>query len=525
MRIRRASALLGLVVLVVAMIASACSSDTTGSSPASSSVSLDAGTVARSGPMLDAIVERIMEATGVPGVAVGVVHNGEVVVAKGYGVREVGTDLAVDAETVFQLASLSKPLGSTAVAGVVGRGLLDWNQPIVSELPDFALSDPYVTANVTVADMYSHRSGLPGAPGNDLETFGEGQAEIVRRLRYLPLGPFRAQYSYSNFGLTVGGLAAASAYGTSFARMADEVLFTPAGMTSTSYSYADFVARDNAARLHARRDGRFQALFTRNADAQAPAGGASSNVVDLNRWMLLHLGEGRLDGRQIIDPEALAESKRPHIATQADSDPNTVATQYGLGWNVDTSIIEPSLLALSHSGAFDHGAGTTVRLLPALGFGIVVLTNAQPVGVAEAIADEYTDVLFHGRAGRNWLEDLWGPGLAPLTTPKIVEKPASPAPARPMSAYAGTYANDYSGPITVVPNGAGFALLLGPNGMTQLLFEPLDGDTFAGFFPLEIQGAMVPITFEFDGDPSRASAVVIGSPDSAPPWMILPRVA
>lgn len=521
--VRRAGALLGLVVLAMAVIASSCSSGTTSSSPASP-VSLDPGVVTRSEPTLDAIVDRVMAATGVPGVAVGVVHNGEVVIAKGYGVREAGTDLAVDAETVFQLASVSKPLGSTAVAGVVGRGLVAWDQPIVSELPDFALSDPYVTANVTVADMYSHRSGLPGDAGNILEQFGYSQAEIIPRLRSLPLGPFRAQYSYSNFGLTVGGLAAAAAYGTSFAQMADEVLFTPAGMTSTSFSYADFVARDNSARLHARFDGRFQALFTRNADAQAPAGGASSNVIDLNRWMLLQLGEGRLDGREIIDPEALAESKRPYIRTEADSDPNTVATEYALAWDVSTSLIEPSLLALSHSGAFDHGAGTTFRLLPELGFGIVVLTNAQPVGAAEAIADEYVDVLFHGRPGRNWLVDLWGPGLASLIAPSVVTKPASPAAARPMTAYVGTYANGYFGPVTVVSSGPGLELRLGPNGTTKLLFEPLDGDTFSGLFPLQIEGSRVPITFEFAGDPLRASVLVFGSPDSAPPWMIMPRV-
>ena len=516
---------LGVVAVVLALLVglSACASDAPMASvPARPS--LDAGAVARSEPMLDAIVERAMASSGTPGVAVGVVHDGEVVVAKGYGVREVGTDLAVDAETVFQLASVSKPLGSTAVAGVVGRGLMDWDQPIVDELPDFALSDPYVTAHVTVADMYSHRSGLPGAfAGNDLEQFGYDQAEIVERLRYLPLGPFRAEYSYSNFGLTIGGLAAAAAYGTSFAQMADEVLFMPAGMNSTSYSYADFAARENAARLHARFGGEQQARFTRDADAQAPAGGASSNVVDMNRWMLLQLDEGRLDGRQIIDAEALAETKRPYIRFHADSDPNEVAVESGLGWGVAPSLAVPSLLNWSHSGAFIHGAGTTVQLYPELGLGIVVLTNAQPRGVPEAIAEEYVDVLVHGRSTGDWAA-LYAEGMGSILAVSPVEVPATPRPARPLAAYVGTYANGYLGLVTVRRRDTGLELLLGPNGMTVQFFEPLDGDTFVGVGQPQIEGSKITISFEFTGEQSRASTLIIGSPATALPWWTIPRV-
>lgn len=521
-RIARRAAVLG---LAIGVLGAACSEGVASRSSPRSGDTVSAASIASSESRLDAIVERIMAQTGIPGVAVGIVHDGEVLVSKGYGVREVETDLPVDDETIFQLASLSKPLGSTAVAGVVGRGSLEWDQPIVSELPNFALSDPYVTQNVTVADMYSHRSGLPGsAAGNDLEQFGYSQAEILERLKYLPLGPFRAQYSYSNFGLTVGGLAAAAAYGTSFAEMADEVLFTPAGMTSSSFSYAEFAARDNAARLHARFGGKFQALFTRDADAQAPAGGASSNVVDMNRWMLLQLGEGLLNGKQIIEAEALAESKRPYIRTDADSDPAAVADESGLGWGVGISQVDSSLMKWSHSGAFIHGAGTTFRIYPELGFGIVVLTNAQPVGAAEAIADEYLDVLLHGKASQDWLIDEWQPLFAPLLAATPIEVPASPEPPRSLSAYVGTYANDYFGAITVRQNGSDLELLLGPNGASVLKFEPLDGDVFVGVGFPQVEGSQMTIAFEFADDSAGAKTLVLGSPGSAPPWMVVPRV-
>ena len=416
---------------------------------AGSALELSAATVEGSGAALDQVVSEIQQATGVPGIAVGVVHDGQPVFAKGYGVSEAGTDSEVSAETVFQLASLSKPIGATAVAGVVGRGDIDWNQPVVTVLPDFQLSNDYVTQNATVADFYSHRTGLPGdTAGNDLESAGFSQEQILPRLRYLPLEPFRATYSYSNFGMTVGGVAAATAYGAPFAQMTQEVLFEPAGMTSTSFSYADFAARDDAAVLHSKVDDAFEPLVQRQPDAQAPAGGVSSNVVDMNRWMLLNLGEGQLDGEQIIDAEALAETKRSHINSRQQASPTDPVAGYGLGWNVGQAMAEPSLAQWSHSGAFSAGAATTVRLLPEVDLGVVVLTNAQPIGAAEAIADAYIDTLLHGEATSDWAE-LWGERFAGIIEPPPVETPAAPAAPREDAAYVGTYANDYFGDVVV----------------------------------------------------------------------------
>jgi CubicO group peptidase (beta-lactamase class C family) len=296
---------------------------------------------------------------------VGVVAALAVACTNDDGVSEAGTDRRVTPETVFQIASLSKPIGATAVAAVVGRGDIAWDQPVATELPDLQLSSEYVTQNATVADFYSHRSGLPGdTGGNDLELIGFDQGSIIPRLRELPLAPFRATYSYSNFGLTIGGLAAAAAYGTPFAQMAEEVLFTPAGMTSTSFSHDEFLTRPDTARLHVLRDGAFTTGFERDADAQAPAGGASSNVVDLNRWMLLQLDSGQLDGEQIVDAEALAETKRSHINRSPAAEVDRPIAGYGLGWNLDQAVVEPSLVEWSHSGAFIAGAGTAHSLFP-----------------------------------------------------------------------------------------------------------------------------------------------------------------
>ncbi|MGQ4420794.1 serine hydrolase domain-containing protein, partial [Streptomyces sp. SAS_269] len=174
---------------------------------------------------LDGLVGDAMRKTGVPGVAVGVVHQGKVVYAKGFGVRELGKSGKVDPATVFQLASLSKPLSSTVVSGAVGRKVVGWNDRIVVHDPGFALKDPYVTANVTVADLFSHRSGLPDHAGDLLEDLGYQRDYILRHLRLEPLTAFRATYAYTNYGLTEAGVAVADAAKTSWPRLAADTVF------------------------------------------------------------------------------------------------------------------------------------------------------------------------------------------------------------------------------------------------------------------------------------------------------------
>lgn len=152
-----------------------------------------------------------MARTGVPGVAVAVVHKDEVVRLDDFGKRHVGQEAEVGPDTVFQLASLSKPLASTVVAGAVGDKTVAWDDPVAEHLPDFALKDPWVTEHVTVADLFAHRSGLPDHTGDLLEDLGYDRKYVLERLRLKPLTPFRASYAYTNFGVTTAGEAVADA--------------------------------------------------------------------------------------------------------------------------------------------------------------------------------------------------------------------------------------------------------------------------------------------------------------------------
>lgn len=211
--------------------------------------------VERAVAALPSIVAEVRERTGVPGIAVAVVSQGRVLASAGYGERLAGSGLPVDANTVFQMASLSKPVGATVVSLAVSDGIVTWDDPIRRYLPGFALDDRHASANVTIGDMYSDRSGLPDHAGDDLEDIGFGRSTILNRLRYLPPAPFRATYAYTNFGLTARAEAVTRAAGSTWAQLAEKSLFAPTGMTSPSFLFSDCVNAPNRAFTHVWADG------------------------------------------------------------------------------------------------------------------------------------------------------------------------------------------------------------------------------------------------------------------------------
>lgn len=531
---RRRRAVSGMAVLAAAalVLASCTSSDdgeqSTPTTTNDTTAGITADSVQASLGTLDDIVDEVMAATGVPGVAVAVVHNDTAVYEKGFGVREVGTDQPVTADTVFQLASLSKPVSSTVMAGMVGDGVFEWDDPLIDYAPDLELTDQWVAEHVTFADLFAHRSGIPGGPaGNDLEAVGFERDTILERMRYVPLDEFRLDYSYSNFGLTLAGQVAAQADGTTWDQAAQQVLFEPAGMTSTSASHADFVARDNRAALHvpaAPGDSgnpddpvvnEWVAGFERQPDAQAPAGGVSSNVVDLARWMRLSLAGGQLDGNAIIATDPLDAThtpqsmRRPPAPTIGDP-----ADFYGLGWGISTDAT--GAIRWSHSGAFSTGAATVAALVPSEDLGIVVLTNAAPIGAAEAIADAYLEYLQTGDTDVPAALATWGDRLEGLYgEPEldVDDPPANPLPARADAAYVGSYANDYVGTVDVRVGGDGLELVIGPQDRVYALTH-WDGDTFVWFDAPELP--TFPATAVFDvADGNEAATLTLSSLDGA----------
>ena len=323
--------------------------------PAPGEAAITAAQVDAALDRLDSLIEDGMTQTGVPGTAVAVVYDDKVVYERGFGVRELGKPEPITPETVFQIASLSKALSSTLVAAVVGDGTTTWDATISSLEPGFALADPWVSDQVTIRDMLCHRSGLPAYSGDPLVfTFGYDREECLRRLRYYALAtPFRTTWAYSNLGFSAGAYAAARAAGQSWEDLAEARLFAPLGMTSTSYRFADFGRRENRAAPHYRTsDGAWAPGDLADDDAAAPAGGVSTNLRDLTRWLRLQLAGGMFEGQQVVASDPLRETYRPQILVSSPPDPAAgPAAFYGLGWFV--SYDDRGRLVVMHGGDFN----------------------------------------------------------------------------------------------------------------------------------------------------------------------------
>jgi CubicO group peptidase (beta-lactamase class C family) len=414
--------------------------------------------------------------------AIAVVAGDAVVYLKGFGVRQAGTQQTVDADTVFQLASVSKPIAATVVAAVVGDGVVTWDDHIVAHDPAFQMYDPWVTREVTLRDMFAHRSGLPDHAGDLLEDLGYDRAQVLHRLRYQrPDSSFRSAYAYTNFGLTEAAGAAAHAVGTTWEDISAQRLYQPLGMAATSSRFVDYQAAPNRALTHVLVDGRYTPRYVRDPDAESPAGGVSSTVRDLAQWLRLQLGGGRVDGRQVVAADALAETHRPQIVSRAPQDPLDRAGFYGLGWNVGYD--GQGRVRWSHSGAFAYGAATAVYVVPAEQLGIVVLTNAAPVGAPEVLAESFLDLALEGRITRDWAA-LAGPVFAAMNESPYgrgvdyTRPPADRQPPLAAASYVGTYASDLYGDAEVAVEGDGLVVRLGPARMAYPLWH-YDRDVFA----------------------------------------------
>jgi CubicO group peptidase (beta-lactamase class C family) len=316
-------------------------------------------------------------------------------------------------------------------------------------------------------------------------------------MRYLPLpGQFRKTYAYSNFGYTTGAIAAAAKIGKPWETIAQEELYSRLSMTSTSSRFSDYENRANKAALHIFLNGEPVNRFVREADSESPAGGVSSSARDLAEWVRLQLNEGKWNGKQIIDANALAETHKAQICRNVidPTKPNDCpgGQYYGLGW--DVGVDAQGYTQVSHSGAFFLGAATSVYLVPHEHLGVLALSNSMPIGLPESICLHFLDLVHYGKARYDYLpmvakvlaqmvaatQDA-SPNYATLPPPK------SPAPAKALSAYAGKYTNEYFGTLEVAVEHNRLILRLPPRGAYYELTH-WEGDTFSYYFASESTG-------------------------------------
>jgi len=423
---------------------------------------LDPAQVRRALPAFEQYARDVLARSGLPGMAVGIWVDGQVVLARGYGTRDTCTGAPVDADTLFPLASVSKVLAGASVAALVGEGKLDWDSKVSDLAAGIRFHDPYVTSEMTLRDLLSQRTGYAPFYGEDLEViFGYSRAEVFRRLRHLrPVSAFRTQYAYSNWNLTLAGEVAAQSAGMPWEDLVRRKIIEPAGMRRTVVTHQEYLTEPNRSAAHEIIEGRTVATDALSRHAQAPAGGVYSTLNDMLRFVALEIDAGRLDGRQVVDETAMLETQ----TAQTIISPAFPALHYGLGLEVRN---DHGRKLLEHNGAFEEGINTRVSFLPAQRLGIVILTNSLPMGVPDALEYKLMALLFADRPDRDiWpeLRDKWRQALRQLMDRPGQLHGAPPAPAvspPDIARYVGTYGHPYYGNIVIERAASGLSMKAG----------------------------------------------------------------
>jgi CubicO group peptidase (beta-lactamase class C family) len=246
---------------------------------------------------LDAYTAKAVRDWQVPGLAISVVKDGRVAFAKGYGVRELGRPGAVDTHTVFAIGSTTKAITAAALAMLVDEGKVRWDDPVTRHLPSFQTADPYITREMTVRDLLTHRGGLGNADYLWYESANPA-AEVRRRIRLLrPAYSLRSSFIYQNVMYALAGDVVAAASGMPWEEFVRRRIFEPLGMSRTAATLREAEARDNVATPHDRIDGTIRPIRNASVDPVAPAGSIWSSVDDMTKWMRFMLDSGRKIGR------------------------------------------------------------------------------------------------------------------------------------------------------------------------------------------------------------------------------------
>jgi CubicO group peptidase (beta-lactamase class C family) len=313
-------------------------------------------------------VRRLMARDHIPGVAVGVVEQGRLVFARGFGERDVAHHLPMTPDTLFPLGSASKAFTATAIALLADEGRVALDAPVRTYLPDFSLEDPVASATLTTRDLLTHRSGLPR---HDFFWYQApfSRDELYRRLRFLePSGPPRARWRYNSLMFVVAGRIVERVSGESWERFVQARILVPLGMSRTVLSAEAMESDANHASPYALRDGRAREIpMLKHLHAIAPAGAVQSTVRDLARWLTFHATRSPA----LLSEGTWRELHRPQAEMPAADQPEVQHPYYALGWVHECYRGHPLVV---HNGAID---GFTVHLgfLPETGQGLILLAN------------------------------------------------------------------------------------------------------------------------------------------------------
>jgi CubicO group peptidase (beta-lactamase class C family) len=421
---------------------------------------------------LDAYVTSSMKTFDVPGMAVAIVKDGKVVVAKGYGVRKLGDPTPVDEFTLFGIGSNTKAFTTAALATLIDEGKLSWDDPVYQRLPGFVMYDPYVSHEMTIRDLLTHRSGM-GLGEGDLLFWPHStytRDEIIYKLRFMkPASSFRSHYAYDNLLYMTAGQIIPAVTGTSWDDYIQQRIFAPLGMTHSTVTNANIKPGDNVAFPHSRMDDKLQVIHFEALDNAGPAGSINSCAADMAKWVQLQLNRGKLtdpsgpgkDGRLFTEQRS-REMWTPQTILPIGNPPPALAglkanfADYALGWMLRDY---HGRKLVGHTGGV-AGFVSRVMLVPDENLGVVVLTNAEESGAFDSILYHVLDHYFQVPP-TDWisayksLKDTEEKEAAEAMKQAEGARAADSKPSLPLEKYAGVYTDAWYGPISIrMENGA-----------------------------------------------------------------------
>ena len=409
----------------------------------------------------EAFVDGILKDWNVPGVAVGAIQDGKVILAKGYGLRDVEKQLPVTERTLMPIGSTSKSFTVSLLGMLSDEKKLDWDTPVRNYLPDFELKDDIATRLMTPTDLVTHRSGLPRHDAMWHAT-PLTRKDLYERLRFLePSATFRQRYQYNNLMFLTAGILAERLAGDSWESLVRQRLFVPLGMTRTNTSVTALAASDDFSRGYVEQRDRAVVTPFRNIDAIGPAGSINSSVEEMLRYVQMHIDYGKVGERQVVSRAFALRMQSPHSATPVSTDTTgPVFTEigpgaYGLGVSVRSY---RGHKLVDHGGAID-GFSAAMSWLPHKRIGVVVLVNRGGAGaVANALTYNVYDRLlgldhvdFNGRA--KIAQQATRTRDAEREKRRAAERVAGTSPSRPLAQFAGTYEHPAYGAITITDMG------------------------------------------------------------------------
>ncbi len=405
---------------------------------------------------LEEVINTSMARFDVPGMAVAVVQDDKVVFAKGFGTSNLNTNAKVNKDTLFGIASNTKAFTSAALAKLVDEGKLSWDDRVIDHLPEFRLYDSYVTREMRVRDLLSHRSGL-GLGQGDLMIWpstDKSIEDILVGLQYLkPASSFRSQYAYNNLMFVAAGEVVARVSGMSWNDYIEKNILQPLHMDNSRAGFSRIPkSNKNWAIGHIPMDGKLNPFFVNYLEDFRGAGAIASSVNDMSQWLLTQLAGGKMpSGEQLFSEKQQAQMWHPHITSMASKSAYEAYHQqfrgYGLGWSIEDY---HGFKKLGHGGGI-LGMVSQVTLLPEKKLGIVILSNQQAFSALSAVTHEVLEDALE-LEDKDWVEELAKKHFASKQKAYANAKPDTPAdyqPQLPNINYTGTLHDDWYGDVII----------------------------------------------------------------------------